>query len=1019
MSRTPFELRNSVVRAGAGAGKTHGLIEQVVRVFDGFKSHTSTSPRIVLTTFTRKATQELKERLILRACENRDLDLLNFVSDPARLQITTIHGLMNSFLKRMGHLAGMDSGFQIVSESDAGHLARLALRETLLELPESLIWLERYKFDRLLQMLRRYSALVGEVGQLEAASLSDIEQVMTEATLTWRQELLRSITFVEANTEDKKWLSFAESLRGFVEGWDKTPTKEGLPRKPNRSAKTPEFEPLHVQVEKVLAEFREDLGKPHWNSTLWPVMAAEWAEFMSVAKSFHQRLVSQKNSQARFEMADIELKTLEILREQPLLGEIFGTDWDYWMIDEYQDTSPLQVQILKAIVGKKPRYVVGDPQQSIYFFRGAEVGVFTDAVEDLKLGGGEYLQLERNYRSNPQLLSWINDFISGLQGSFSSMLPRSSAEDVSNASGRFGARARVVLFRAADTELEYLGVAKQVEVLLAQGARLEQICVLGRTRRSLMEVSRVLRAQGYPTQVHASSGFGNRREVQDAHAVWRFLLNPHDNQNLLTLLRSPWFFVDDWQLAEWMKDRPKSLWRRLSLLHVEGPLISIVQRLQAALSLSLSMGLARAFTKILSEQGVLDLSLHNDPAGRKESNLWKLIQRAHALERDGGRSIVTLLEREMQEDLESNEGDANSAQEPNAINLLTIHGSKGLQFEHIIVVCMGEEPRLSSTPNLSALKGRVSFPIWQEELSDFVPSALDNAQLQHIRRRESEEFDRWLYVALTRAKETLTLTWSSHKKGSWADRSPWFLRSIGESEIGGCVVEVRESMELPGLFADAASYVEKVRAPFLPASVSSEGLPIETPVARQSVSQVLESLSSSPPTDFQPRQADVVLQRWQAQSLGTEIHRVLQTLKYRGPQAIEEIQVELEGEDGPTQAAVRYVLELKSPPLRQLIDQGEVEWGFQVLTANGLVEGQIDLWGKLDSKIYIVDYKTGSTAFEEKAFRQLTLYAWALRQFGHLEPIELVVIYPRTQQAVRRPLDMILLGQLENEVGRA
>ena len=79
-----LELKTSITRAGAGAGKTTGLVERVTEVFRAYRER-GESPRVVLTTFTRKATQELKERLIARACRDQDPELLQFVSDPGPL----------------------------------------------------------------------------------------------------------------------------------------------------------------------------------------------------------------------------------------------------------------------------------------------------------------------------------------------------------------------------------------------------------------------------------------------------------------------------------------------------------------------------------------------------------------------------------------------------------------------------------------------------------------------------------------------------------------------------------------------------------------------------------------------------------------------------------------------------------------------------------------------------------------------------------------------------------------------
>jgi hypothetical protein len=92
---------------------------------------------------------------------------------------------------------------------------------------------------------------------------------------------------------------------------------------------------------------------------------------------------------------------------------------------------------------------------------------------------------------------------------------------------------------------------------------------------------------------------------------------------------------------------------------------------------------------------------------------------------------------------------------------------------------------------------------------------------------------------------------------------------------------------------------------------------------------------------------------------------------------------------------------LTEPPLRQLIEAGNVEWGFQLKTARGLVEGQIDLWGTDSEGItWLVDYKSGSPALQEKAFRQLDLYTLALRASGVTGEIRCAVIYALNDKVI-------------------
>ncbi|MBX3021720.1 MAG: UvrD-helicase domain-containing protein [Bdellovibrionales bacterium] len=986
MQSPSLELKNSVVRAGAGAGKTRGLVEKVVEVYRHFQMRGEV-PRIVLTTFTRKATQELKERLILKACAERDPGLLQFVSDPARLHISTIHGLLNVFLRQVGHLAGLDAGFQIVSESEGEHLARLALRETVIASSNGLRWLDTYGFDRVLKMCQRYEEARHEYGGLEPATLDALMQASHVEAEKWKLWLGELAIEIADGVSEESWQVYARALESFVTTWAGDGADlEALPSKPRRSKKQAEFEAWHDRVDEAIKEFKKEMGRPCWNRELWPAMVATWAEFAQLGDDFVSHMDKLKEGQARYQMSDLEFKAIEILRSKPFLGTVFAESWDFWMIDEYQDTSPLQVEALSALIGDRPKYVVGDPQQSIYLFRGAEVRVFDEAEKSVRDSGGEVRQLRRNYRSSPDLLLWINDFMESLSSAFSSMEPREETAGE--------ARVCATLVRASDGESELRAVASRIGALLAGGARLEQICVLGRTHRNLMDVSRALKEYGYPTHVHSSRGFSTRREVVDAQALWKFLINPHDNVNLMILLRSPWFFVEDYCLAELMNDKPVSLWRRLDALAEDIP-ESVTRLKQARVALDRA-GLVHAFEETLCSAAFLDLSLVNDPAGRKESNLWKLISKARTLEKEGGVSALDFLESSSTTDpLDAAEGDATSAQEPNCINLMTIHGSKGLEFEHVILPRMGDMPRTSVTAPLEASDGAFYFPIWNEAQGEFIASPLDYLSARRQARRELEEFDRWLYVALTRAKHTLTLTWSERSRESWAERSPWFSLPAGRHEKERYAYEIVEEWPDPEPYLGAARAAPAVRPLWRESSQAGD--------ERQSVTDLIAKPEAP---SLQPRTKEL-LSRWEAQSAGTRLHRRLEALRYRAEDIPEDDE------------ALNYVLGLETPPMSELVRSGQTEWGFQVQTFTGVIEGQIDLWGKHDGTIYIVDYKSGSPKRKEDAFTQLSIYAWALRRFGHTEPMQMVVIYPLAKNAEVRPFSEELFLRWENEFSGA
>ncbi len=964
-SPTP-ELKSHMVRAGAGAGKTRGLVERVVEVYREF-AKVGRAPRIAVTTFTRKATQELKERLVLRACDDRDAGLLQFVSDPLRLHISTIHGLLNVFLKQVGHLSELDSGFQIADESEADGLARRALRDTLLNHPTGLRWFESYGFERTLKMMRRYDSERREHGDLVPATEDDLRAAAKAGRDIWRARLLELANGILEEVGHEKWMEYGLALKNFIAGWPGYGT-DGLPTKPRRNPKNPEYTEWHDRIDEIVPEFREEFRKDAWDERQWPTMAAMWADFQTVAEEFSRKFSTLKEQQSRFEMADLELLTLKILREKPFLGAVFGENWDYWMVDEYQDTSPLQVTCLEALMNGQKRYLVGDPQQSIYLFRGADVGVFAHAEREMKAAGAHTEHRRRNFRSKPDLLHFINDFMSTVGDDFSPM----ETQDLEGPT-----RDCCVMLHAPNKELEMQAVVSRVSELVKNGAELQDICILGRTHQNLLDASRALKHFGYPTHVHASRGFTSRREVMDAVSLWAFLLNPHDNANLIALLRSPWFYVPDRQIEEWTAHRPDSLWRSLMEKKVDH---REVNELVKALESVRENGVAKTFEQVLVSAAVLDLCLHNDPAGRKESNLWKLVMKARELESESTRSLLDLCERELNFDpMEASEGDANSAQEPNCINLMTVHGSKGLEFDHVIIPRMGEPQRLSPTEVLSvdSTGKKFFFPMWNEEDGKNISSLLDLAKTRYQRVLEAKEFARWLYVAVTRAKSTLTMTWSEIGNGSWAARSPWFMEACGRHEKSRYAWSLLEEWPEPEIYTPSRKPARIVRALWRE--------PNAAVIERQAVTDLVAG-----PSAPIPYKKDLVLNNFQARSAGQRIHKTLESLKYNP---------ELGATGDP---ALDYVLSLQEPCLRDLIRAGQVEWGFQVKTPQRIVEGQIDIWGKLNGVIYIADYKSGSPAKMKQAFDQLGLYAWALRKFGHSEPIELLVIYPLAQKTVKQ-----------------
>ena len=420
MPSSPSKVNQEiVVRAGAGAGKTTWLTSQVFELAENYFSQHGSYPNLVVTTFTRKATQELRERLILKACQDNKPELVQFVSSGSKLLISTIHGVLVQFIRRYGHLVGLDNSLNLLTESGARRFGLKVLRNLYTEsaLRPSLVELFGYK--RLYVLLRSHYSLVMENPDVKGATQEQFLKALEGEAFQIKCELLEIAVSIEESTGDEKWMSFAQGLHRIADAledpirpesfWpDLQLALDALGAKPRVSKKSPQVnDDLDGRIKESLKSCKVRLKSDLFNPESWDQFLDVFHHFSEVASLFSKRFVEEKRQTGQIEMEDLELLVLKALREFPEVAAAFSQEWNYWLVDEYQDTSPLQVELLRALVGESPSYTVGDPQQSIYLFRGSSEVVFSQREEEVKRRSGERRQLMKNYRSKPELLEFF------------------------------------------------------------------------------------------------------------------------------------------------------------------------------------------------------------------------------------------------------------------------------------------------------------------------------------------------------------------------------------------------------------------------------------------------------------------------------------------------------------------------------------------------------------------------------------------------------------------------------------
>ena len=1033
---------HQIVRAGAGAGKTYTLTHKVMDIADDIYQREKRWPRIVVTTFTRKATQELRERLMLLALEEKP-HLIEFINSRSHLMVSTIHGVMDLFLKRYGAHLDIDPGYSVISGAEATKLARQVLRHVILgEGGEGGDLLETLPFNQLAKLMRRLDATYAENPDASSFTFEDFQALFTTRALEVARELESSAFNIKEESTKENWLKMADdylALSGLLKSTSWADAREAFASRIEAMGMAPRMTKDNPVTEmtkddaKIARDHAKEFLKPVFDPAAWRLFAAHFEVLERIGKRFAEDFRRAKRERGFLEIGDLELLAMECIRESPEAAKAFASEWDHWLIDEYQDTSPFQVRLLRELTGLAPCFVVGDPQQSIYLFRGARSEVFSQREDEIMKSGGERKLLTVNRRSTPELLLFLNDFFGQMTPPFSPMEPFLEGDhkvDPSKVVAEIFIAPRPNDDQPAPTrsfddddddesvddeervssDVEMKAIVAHVQNLIVAGAKPDEICVLARTNQTLVKVSDWLKLYGLPTHVHAAAGFFERRETRDALAFLKFLINPHDSFNAIEVFRSPCFRVSDQLIAEITQVRPESLWVGLTTssaekFSVNTPDQEALQKLAGHLKNVHVMGLTGAFRHGLIDSGFIDVSHLHDSSGRRESNIWKLLARLESEEARPGfnpLSFVSGTNAELKLDEGNSEGDAVAAVEPDRINLMTIHASKGLEFGHVILPRMDQKPRLTGAADFfydsSLGKWATRVPFGDD--AKLEKTLAEVAYVEDFRKQELSEHARVLYVALTRAIKTVFLSWTEPlAKNSWADLVRLDLsRGVHTSESYTYTVH-NEPVE-------PAAHVENVGEHVEPRAKWREASEPSAPTSL-SVTEILErheALASGSGAVLGAVVGDRdVTRRLKIAATGTAVHKLMETLKYPSQERMGLlIERWFPNQGAKVSKAIAFVQKCEAPPLMAIIENGEVEWGFAMMERDLLIEGAIDLWGRApDGVVWIIDYKTGNPMNRPKAFEQMTLYSLALRKSGLLaatDKVKMAAVYPFNEE---------------------
>jgi ATP-dependent helicase/nuclease subunit A len=1019
-----------VIEAGAGTGKTTLLVDRIEFLV---RSGAARLDQVAAVTFTENAATTMKLRLRERLEgarvdasvppeeRRRASEALEVLE---RASVCTVHALCASMLQERPLECGVVPGFRVADEAETDLIFARAWEEWLLERLT-------HGDDVLLDALDQGVPLEAVTAWGERSSLRGLARVLLEqrdlaplaAQETFdvdaaRDELqakgMRARELAEGAQEGD---ALAERLLGFVAHAEAARFLEGprlvehllappsVPKNFGHRPRWPSVEALE-EARAVAAWAKE--SAEDWRAALGADTHGRLVRALGGVGALYER---RKQERGVLDFLDLLLKTRDALRDQPAVRRYFQDRFLHLIIDEFQDTDPLQVEIARLLTEDRPGalVVVGDAKQSIYRFRRAEVRLFRELAEGAEAGDGQaVLHLRQNFRSRPAILRFVNRVFSELiqeseeadQPPYSPIDPPPSLpEDPAVVALRFPAPPAAggddLLQAEAGALAAYLAeVARGSQALRdpATGemrpSRAGDVMVLTRRLTKVRFLEEAFEAAGLRFTVEGGKSFFDRQEVHETLAVLRAVDDPSDQLSLVAALRSSFFGVSDRDIVVYSlsgglpvvgsvdEERPGAA--------ALAPALGSMERLhRQRTGLSVPALLDRLFdeTRILA-------GLTGTRRGEAQvANLEKVATLARQAADLGVltlRGFANLLAERVESAREEPDLPSTRPGDPETVRVLSIHKAKGLEAPVVVLYDTADRAWFSADTVPLWEEGRIAVGFRQGCQPEGWP-----ALVQREKKKAWAESRRLLYVACTRARDLLVVPRppvDAALGDFWRDL---ILKLPADSDDEVRVVDA-ETIPLPEHESQRAE---------LWALAGAEGG--DAVAARWEADRraLVEAGSSRP---FVPVSATRLAERSAPPSVvvgsggggrdfGTLVHRLLEWTPLdeedRGPrlQAMAEAlapSLGLDGEAART-AADQVERTLGLPVVQRAREAARVWRELNLWFPDGehLVEGKVDLVFEEDGQLVVVDYKSDAIS-EGQALAQAAHHAPQLQLYG-------------------------------------
>ena len=1072
--------RSYCIEAAAGTGKTTLLVDRLLSIV---RRGAAELRQVAAITFTEKAAAELRVRLRQKLEENRHRaaghDRERFgqaLEQLDRANISTIHAFAASLLRERPVEAGVDPGFEQLDEMGSQLLFDEIWRT----------WKEQQRAEPPI-ILRRLLAL--EINPESVKSLA--------GTLLENRDLaLLPASPPPPSPVSDIWNEIAGAVARLqtLARYCIAPQDRGLrqiQRLAGVVARTPADGLNHERTVLLDLAVASNLGsKGNWATEaacaeqkeicrqlktivetaparLGPGLAAGVLDWL---KGFLLAVEREKRRRGVLDFQDLLLKARDLVRDHPEVRAYFQQRFRFLLVDEFQDTDPLQAELVfylgeeealaqnwrEVRLSCDKLFLVGDPKQSIYRFRRADIQIYQQAKRMLAGGGAGQapLVIQQNFRSSPAVIEAINRLFAPqmagdeYQADYAPLMPAPGRPNPGpglvllfppdgsapgNMPEYFRAEAELLarcikrVADAADSPLKIWDKRKKETRPPAFG----DIAVLFPVTSGLGYYEDVLRACGIPFQVDAGRQFYTRRETRALLSVLAAIDNPEDAIAVVAALRSPFFGLSDADLFlfrhaggrfHYLRRLPDGFPRMAHCLEQ----LRCWHRARARLSLSALLDL------VLDESCVLQFLLLLPDGEQAVANLLRLVELARRFEAEPGagtRTFLGWLEQRAAAELAEAEV-AFAGEQEDAVHLLTIHAAKGLEFPVVALASLACNQRRREDVFIDHAKQQIGISL---KCGDYRLNTANFSGLAEAEQKRGRAEDlRLLYVAATRAQDCLLLPRLAPEPAG--ARSPRFLDFLDGplSAYGG---RPEKTALADGVLRWCGEDLPAIDRPPSALRHSVESLaPADKMVAeilaeREAWRAGLATIGVTPPRidgkaagrgDLGPSASfpartgagsELADETWQAGTtarvLGSAFHRIMNAVELQDERVPDLMIERIAAAEGAGQHAAMlktWVAGTLSSPLWARARKAGGIWReapFCIAHEGEVKEGSIDLLFEENGELVLVDYKTDAAkagdlpAVIESHRAQLELYGEAVEQLTGRRPKEALLYFVR------------------------